>query len=65
MERSIDCDKMCDICDGELELSEGKLGLLGMTDYGKAAVDIPNTLVTRVRPERCQLSSCQLSRVMD
>ena len=43
VERSIACDKMCDICDGELELSEGKVGLQGMTDHGKAAVDIPNT----------------------
>ena len=43
VERSIACDKMCDICDGELELSESNVGLLGMTDYGKATVDIPNT----------------------
>lgn len=35
VERSIACDKM--------ELSEGNVGLQGMTDYGKATVDIPNT----------------------
>ena len=38
MERTVSCDKMCDICDGELDLSE--VDLLDVTDYAKAAVDI-------------------------
>ena len=45
MERTIACDKMCDICDGEMDLSQ--VGLLDVTDYGKAAVDILNAGVTK------------------
>jgi len=38
MERDLSCDGMCDVCAGELDLSQ--LDLVDVTDYSRAAVDI-------------------------
>merc|ERR1712227_40057 len=38
MERTIACHGMCDVCDGELDLSQ--VDLVDVTDYSRAAVEI-------------------------
>ena len=45
MERTVACHQMCDVCDGELNLTE--VDLLDVTDYCRAAVDILNAGVSK------------------